>query len=108
MFDIDPFNFSCNKKIVFRSYYKLNRYFLTFFETVPSIEYTAIPYRASTGPEQGFPCEVLLTGKNLFSLQGTPFLIAGTLFSLQGFPYEKNFTGKTLFLLQGWVCSAIQ
>ena len=62
---------------------------------------TAIPYRASTGPEQGFPCEVFLTGKNLFSLQGTPFLIAGTLFSLQGFPFEKNFTGKTLFSLQG-------
>ena len=59
-------------------------------------EYTAIPYRASTGPEQGFLCEVFLTGKNLFSLQGTPFLIAGTLFSLQGFPCEKNVfnTGK--------------
>ena len=36
-------------------------------------EYTAIPYRASTGPEQGFPCEEILTGKNLFSLQGTLF-----------------------------------
>ena len=32
--------------------------------------YTAIPYRASTGPEKGFLCEV-------FSLQGTPVLIAG-------------------------------
>ena len=51
--------------------------------------YTAIPYRASTGPEQDFPCEVFLTGKNLFSLQGTPFLIAGTLFSFQGFPREN-------------------
>ena len=39
---------------------------------------TAILYRASTGPEQGFPCEVFHTGKNLFSLQGTPVLIAGT------------------------------
>ena len=29
---------------------------------------TAILYRASTGPEQGFPCEVFHTGKNLFSL----------------------------------------
>jgi hypothetical protein len=28
---------------------------------------TAIPYRASTGPEQGFPCEVFQTGKYLFS-----------------------------------------
>ena len=26
------------------------------------------------------------TGKNLFSLQGTPVLIAGSLFSIQGFP----------------------
>ena len=40
---------------------------------------TAIPYRASTGPEQDFPCVV--------------------------FPCEKNYTGKTLFSLQGWVCS---
>ena len=40
--------------------------------------HTAIPYRASKGPEQGFPCEVFQTGKNLFSLQGTPALIAGT------------------------------
>ena len=66
-----------------------------------ALKYTAIPYRASTGPEQGFPCEVFLTGKNLFSLQGTTILIAGTLFSLQGFPCEKNFTEKTLFSLQG-------
>ena len=65
------------------------------------VKYTAIPYRASTGPEQGFPCEVFLTGKNLFSLQENPFLIAGTLFSLQGCPCEKNFTGKTLF----WSCT---
>ena len=32
------------------------------------------------------PCEPIPTGKNLFSLKGTPFLIAGSLFSLQGFP----------------------
>ena len=31
------------------------------------MNHTAIPYRASTGPEQGFPCEVFHTGKNLFS-----------------------------------------
>ena len=37
-----------------------------------------ILYRASTGQEQGFPCEVFHTGKNLFTLQGTPVLIAGT------------------------------
>ena len=46
--------------------------------------------QSRTGPvqglntEQGFPCEVFLTGKTLFSLQGNPVLIAGTLFSLQG------------------------
>ena len=28
--------------------------------------YTAIPYRASTGTEQGFPCVVFPTGKTLF------------------------------------------
>ena len=28
--------------------------------------------------KQGFPCEVFHTGKNLFSSQGTPVLIAGT------------------------------
>ena len=32
------------------------------------------------------PNPVQLTGKYLLSLQGNPFLIAGSLFSLQGFP----------------------
>ena len=45
---------------------------------------TVIPYRASTGREQGFLCVLFLTGKNLFSIQGTLVLIAGTLYSLQG------------------------
>ena len=62
---------------------------------------TAIPYRASTGPVQGFPCEVFHTGKNLFSLQGTPVLIAGTPVFITGISLRENFTGKTLFLLQG-------
>ena len=57
---------------------------------------TAIPYRASTGPEQGFPCVLFLTGKNLLSLQETPVLIAGTLYSLQGILCEKEYTGKSL------------
>jgi len=35
---------------------------------------------------QGTPCEPISTRKNLFSLQGTPVLIAGSLVSLQGFP----------------------
>ena len=57
---------------------------------------TAIPYRARTGPEPGFPCVVILTGKNLFSSQGTPLLIAGFLYSLQGIPCENYYTGKSL------------
>ena len=62
---------------------------------------TAIPYRASTGPEQGFPCEVFHTGKNLFSSKGTPVLIAGTPVFITGISLWENFTGKTLFSLQG-------
>ena len=57
--------------------------------SVLSTKYSAIPYRASTGPEQGFPRALILTGKNLFSLQGTPFLIAGILYSLQGIPFDN-------------------
>ena len=57
IFMIDLDNFLSNKRIM---------------------KYTAIPYRVSTGPEQGFPCEVFHTGRNLFSIQGTPVLIAGT------------------------------
>jgi hypothetical protein len=53
--------------------------------------HTAIPYRASTGPEQGFHCVVF------------PHPVMKT-----GFPCEKNYTGKTLFSLQGWVCSAVK
>jgi hypothetical protein len=62
------------------------------------VNYTAILYRASTGPEQGFPCEVFHTGKNLFSLQGP-------LFSLQGFPCEKTSQVKPCFHYREWVCS---
>ena len=61
------------------------RQFLTIFSTpklgIINGHSTAIPYRASTGPEQGFPCVV--------------------------FQHRKNYTGKTLFLLQGWVCSVL-
>jgi hypothetical protein len=57
---------------------------------------TAIPYRTRTGPEQGFPSVVILTGKTMFSLQGTPFLIAGILYSLQGFSCENYYTGRSL------------
>jgi hypothetical protein len=66
-----------------------------------AVVYTAIPFRARTWPEQGFPCVVILTGKNLFSLQGTPLLIAGILYSLQGFPCENYYTGRSMYSLQG-------
>ena len=41
------------------------------------------------------------TGKNLFSLQGTPVLIVGTQYSLQGILGENYYTGKSLLSLQG-------
>ena len=59
------------------------------------IRYTAIPYSVRTGPKQGFTC-VVIKRKNLFSLQGTPLLIAGILHSLQGFPCENDYTGGSL------------
>ena len=40
----------------------------------------------SCGSLNVLPIQSLLTGKDLFSLQGTPVVIAGFLFSLQGFP----------------------
>ena len=68
--------------------------------------------QSRTGTVQGqnrvFPVQFFHTGKNLFSLQGNPVLIAGTLFSLQGFLCEKNYTGKTLSSLKGWVCSTLR
>ena len=51
-------------------------------------DYTAIPYRVSKGPEQGFPCVVFHTGKNLFSLAGIPVLKTG--FSLLGKSTQGN------------------
>ena len=69
--------------------------------TAQTLHCNPIPYRASTGPEQSFPCEVFHTGKNLISLQGTPVLIAGTPAFITGISLWENFTGKTLFLLQG-------
>jgi len=63
-----------------------------------SLQIEALQSQASTGPEQDFLCVLILTGKNLFSLQGTPFLIADKihyrepLFSLQ----IKFITGNSL------------
>ena len=53
---------------------------------------------------QGTPCEPIPTGKNLFSLQGTPVLIAGSLFSLQGTPV---LIAGSLFSLQGFPCKPL-
>ena len=53
--------------------------------------YTAILYRASTGPEQGFPCEVFLHREK-------PFFIAGNPFShYRDFPVRKTSQGKPCF-----------
>ena len=57
--------------------------------------FTAIPYRTSTGPEQGFPCVLFLTGKNLFSFTGIPAN------ENRFFPVCEKYTGKTLF----WPCT---
>ena len=64
------------------------------------IRYTAIPYRASTGLEQGFPCVV-------FPHRAKPVFISWDPCNEIFFPCEKNYTGKTLFSLQGWVYSVL-
>ena len=57
----------------------------TFFK------YTAIPYRASTGPEQGFPCVV-------FPHRENPVFIAGFLVDENRiFPVGNTTQGKPCF-----------
>ena len=63
--------------------------FISFLVWSRNQVYTAIPYRASTGPEQGFPCVVNYHREK-------PVFIAGTLYSLQGIPCENYYTGKSL------------
>ena len=50
--------------LVFQIFYLKNQnnqlLLLWLLKTWSSLKYTAIPYRASTGPEQGFPCELFL------------------------------------------------
>ena len=58
-------------------------------------------YRASTGPEQVFPCEVFHTGKNLFSLQGTPVLIAGTPIFITGISLWRKLHRETPVFITG-------
>ena len=52
--------------------------------------------RSVQGQNRDFPVYFFPTGKNLFSLQGTPVLMAGTMYSLQGIPCENYYTGKSL------------
>ena len=59
--------------------------------TRPSGNYTAIPYRASTGPEQGFPCVV-------FPYRENPVFIAG-------FPVDENRFFPVWKTSQGKPCS---
>ena len=66
-----------------------------------TIQYTAIPYRVSTGPEHGFPCVVNSHMEKPVFITGNPCSIAGNLYSLQGFPCENQYTGRSLQSLQG-------
>ena len=43
-----------------------------FSPLIPSIDHTAIPYRASTGPEQGFPCVVFPHREKSVFITGFP------------------------------------
>ena len=69
-----------------------NLYWYYFYGTnIVSNKYTAIPYRASTGPEQGFPCVV-------FPHREKPVFITG--FPGDGnrfFPVGKSTQGKPCF-----------
>jgi hypothetical protein len=56
--------------------------------------------RARTGPEQGFPCVVILTGKNMFSLQGTPLLIAQRSEGPLYYIFKKYFFKKGFYRLK--------
>ena len=71
---------------------------------------TAIPYRASTGPEQGFPCEVFLTGKNLFSLHpcndNRVPCNENRFFSVRKTSQGKPCSGPVLALY--WPCTGLQ
>ena len=77
------------QKIKFEKSSLMNWIFSLFWTAFLLPVYTAILYRAWAGQGQGFPCVEILTGKTLFSLQGTPLLIAGILYSLQENPREN-------------------
>ena len=67
----------------------LNSYVFPGFQQIPC--YTAIPYRARTGPEQGFPCVV-------FPHKDKPVFIAGfPVDEKRFFPVGNSTQGKPCF-----------
>ena len=52
------------------------------------VDYTAIPYRVSTGPEQGFPFVLFPNREKPFFITGIPAMKTG--FSLFEFPHREN------------------
>ena len=84
-------NYSCLK-------WQSKYYLFIYIMAIPVVELSTL--HSLTGPVQG---RIYYTGKTLFSLQGAPVLIAGTLYSsqgimysLQGIPCENYYTGKSL------------
>jgi hypothetical protein len=67
--------------------------------------YTAIPYRARTGPEQGFPCVVILTGKNLFYYREPLFSLQGSCIHYRDFPVRITTQGNPCSHYRELVCS---
>ena len=83
--------------IHFCLYHKyLNTCFTSIAENFEKHLFTTIPYIASTGPEQGFPCVVFPHREKLVFNTGFP----GD--ENRFFPVRNT---TTLFSLQGWVCS---
>ena len=63
---------------------------------------TAIPYRASTGPEQGFPCVLFLT---CFHYREPLFSLQGPCIHYREFPVRKSTQGNPCSHYREWVCS---
>ena len=59
------------------------------------------------GSEQGFPCVLILTGKNLFSLQGTLFSLQGSCIHYREFPVRISTQGNPCSHYREWVCSVV-
>ena len=87
--------------------YRGSLYYADFGQNSHNRDYTAIPYRARTGPEQGFFCVLILTGKNLFSLQGTLFSLQGSCIHYREFPVRISTQGNPCSHYREWVCSVV-